>query len=41
MSQTTMIKAKYPLVGSQDFVEIALGQPEFDPESPQAETPTS
>lgn len=29
-----MIKTKYPLIGTNDFVEISIGQPEFDPESP-------
>lgn len=28
-----MIKAKYPLVGIKDFLEVSIAQPELDPKS--------
>ncbi|MFA7245224.1 MAG: hypothetical protein WC070_03545 [Candidatus Magasanikbacteria bacterium] len=28
------LKAKYPLIGTKDFIEISIGQPELDPKSP-------
>ena len=29
----TMVAAEYPLIGTNDFIKIAMGRPEPDPES--------